>query len=504
MRTFLFLTAIAAAACETGCTPVRAYHLDQPVLTLPSAEEDGCPQTSGYHTNRALPAESITLAYVEFDDNGEMYDKPVVGKTADGNQTQLMIRPELDQTIAAIKKLQNASPGGIRVVLFIHGWKNNADNTSNVAGFRCFLNDIYRSYADRGSAQPLMGIYVGWRGEEWTVAQDLTFLTRSEATLRVAGPHLEEALYRIIRTVKAPPPPPPPPPPAPGPPREGVRGTDVVVSTESPHTLILIGHSFGGRVMERAMTSYWENTLLAHDGDHDCLAKPASASAPDTKDQNRWTLPDPAPDLTVLLNEAAPATDAKQFLEFLRCHSIAYHRDFPNHPDASYPLFLSITSEGDSATSVALPLGQTLAHIGMRTRNYNAYGNIAADPPEIPNQGTYFSHSTANIPALNSHIVRTEKDMCANGETEEQLALDHPVGYHFCQVPLQKPVAPLPLKPYWNHTPYWVAKIPVAIVPDHSNIFRPQLNQFLDFFLPAPRTAAQRQQNRMNQRITGR
>lgn len=38
----------------------------------------------------------------------------------------------------------------------------------------------------------------------------------------------------------------------------------------------------------------------------------------------------------------------------------------------------------------------------------------------------------------------------------------------------------------WNRTPYWVASLPVSIVPDHSDIFRPELFEFIKAFLPSP------------------
>ncbi|HEY1755018.1 MAG TPA: hypothetical protein VGG72_06450 [Bryobacteraceae bacterium] len=450
MKTLLCLALLASVAAETGCTAVKAYHLDHPVTLLPN---------------------NISLAYIEFDDNGEMYDQHLTSDPASP-----LVRPELDQTIQRIQDLQAGSTAGVNVVVFIHGWKNNADNTSNVAGFRDFLNEVYSFYSGSSSGppastRPLMGIYIGWRGESLEVAQDLTYFTRSAATLRVAGPHLEEALYRIIRTVKTVP-----------------RGA----TSTSPSTLIVIGHSFGGRILERVMTPYFEQKMLSLDGDH---LQGCAAGSVNINDTSRWRITDPLPDLTVLLNEAAPATDAKQFLEFLKCHAVAYSRQDPGYQsqDVNYPLFLSITSDGDAATSIALPLGQAVGSLPLRTRNYSA-----PDPPEIPSQITYFTHSTANIPALNSHEVRASSDTCAaHGETEVHLAQANPAGYHFCTVPTTKVAG----EPYWNHTPYWVAKIPVAIVPDHSNIFRPELYKFLEFFLPSPETLSGR--SRSEQRVSG-
>lgn len=469
MKTAALLALLVLTMVEPACYPVKAYHQAAPVMfLLDKPDEPDGPKNP-----------HITLAYIEFDDNGEMYDQHLCAPKDDQCKDHTtLIRPELEKTIAAIKQLESAPEGanGVNYVLFIHGWKNNADNTNNVAGFQTFLRQIYDYYAHAATpglaTAPLMGIYIGWRGASVKVGQDLSYWFRSGATTRVAGPHLEEALYRIMRAVK-------------GSPEDARLG----INTQPKSNLIFIGHSFGGRVLERAMTSYFENAMLAFDGAHIQGCEASDGGTP----IDAGKLPN-LPDLTVLLNEAAPATDAKQFLEFLKCHQIVYKRNYPKAGGdqgqlVDSPLFLSITSEGDAATSIALPIGQAAATwLTLKTRDYGD----AADPPEITNQSTYFTHSAANIPALHSHQVRLHG--CDESETEIHLAVNNPDPYHFCQVPSDPKFG----LPYWNHTPYWIAQIPVAIVPDHSNIFRPQLFNFLQFFLSseslrAPKTHQSKQ-----------
>jgi hypothetical protein len=412
MRLFSSILLLAAAVAEMSCYPVKAYHLAPAIVTL---------------------TPTITLAYIEFDDNGEMYEQR-------SGPVGTLGRPQLDQTIQKLKDLEAASSAGINVMLFVHGWKNNAGNSNNVAGFQAFLQTVYNSYGTTPNAAPLMGIYIGWRGASVKVAKDFSYWSRSNATLRVAGPHLEEALYRIIRTVKGPEP--------------------VVGQTSN---LILIGHSFGGRVLEKAMTSYLEGLMVGRHGNNleSCVAGPDPAKSVE--------ITGPLPNLTVLLNEAAPATDAKQLLEILKCHGVQNKRDADD-----FPLLLSITSAGDAATSIALPIGQTLSRVGMKARNYGD----SADPREIPNQSTYFTHSAANIPALHSHELRDGN--CLANETPVPFITTPILGrYRLCAVPQSGKGTP-----YWNHTPYWISGLPVSIVPDHSNIFRPELFSYLSAFLP--------------------
>jgi hypothetical protein len=192
----------------------------------------------------------------------------------------------------------------------------------------------------------------------------------------------------------------------------------------------------------------------------------------------------PLPTLTVLLNEAAPATDAKQFLDFLKHHSVTYRAG-----DKSVPLFLSITSDGDWANHIFLPIGQTAARMQMKTRVY-CTGNAEADkksgcsgdpadPGVITNQSTYFTHSTASIPALYNHYFvkgAADSPQCQEHDTEVVKWKAVKDNYIFCET-----------AGAWNQTPYWVSSMPISIVPDHSNIFRPELSQTLISFIRQPR-----------------
>ena len=36
----------------------------------------------------------------------------------------------------------------------------------------------------------------------------------------------------------------------------------------------------------------------------------------------------------------------------------------------------------------------------------------------------------------------------------------------------------------WNQTPYWIFRLPTAVVPDHSEIFTDRFTDFLSAFLP--------------------
>jgi hypothetical protein len=403
----------ALAICAlTGCYPVKQYQSNMVGLVPPAPNS----KVTG----------PIPLGFVEFDDNGQIFS-----------------RAQLDNTVLEMKKLREACRDGFTAVLFIHGWKNNADpNSNNVAGFEAFLRQVYPEVIGglkNECAKPLMGIYIGWRGARVRIGKNFSYWNGSNAAVRAGGLGLEEALYRIMRTARP--------------------------SPKEESNLILIGHSFGGRVLEKVMTPYLENEIL-NELRH--------------ADYSGGAMNFPLPTLTVLLNEAAPATDAKQFLDFLKNHHVTYTAD-----DKRFPLFLSITSDGDWANHILLPVGQGAARMQMKTRTY-CTGNAEADrkskcsgdpadPAVITSQSTYFTHSTATIPALYSHYFVSSPAALRCQEN------DNPIGPSFTSG--KESYLVCETSGAWNRTPYWVSSMPITIVPDHSDIFHPVLYETLMSFV---------------------
>ena len=108
----------------------------------------------------------------------------------------------------------------------------------------------------------------------------------------------------------------------------------------------------------------------------------------------------PAPaDLIAFVNSAAPATEAKQFLEARR-----YHLEVNGRQE---PFFLAITSKGDMATGFAMPLGQAPSKLTKSMRKYDLSNHMEHPelPLDVPSQSTYYLHSTTNMAALQSHEI---------------------------------------------------------------------------------------------------
>ena len=374
-----------------ACIPNRSYRVQNPVLheTPPSY----CPAGDARYT----------LSFVEFDDMGELWDAK-----------------ELDQALQAIRAESANSP---LVVLFVHGWKNDAsDKSGNVWGFRCELAAIANRYN-----RSVIGVYLGWRGAvtDVTLFKNLTFWNRITAATRIPGAHMTDVIMRIMQETK------------------GSKGG-------GDATLIAIGHSFGGLVLERAVTQALVERIAE-----------AEQGGPQEE------VPFPA-DLVVFLNEAGPALQAKQLLDILYRKKIRFTQD----GGRAQPFLLSMTSKGDTATHLAFPGGQALALYKVSLRSYPAEG----DEFGIANQKSYFLHTAANTAALQSHVIGLASD------PDVQKAMK--AGTVYASVPVDKQTYYIvPKSGAKNTTPYWMMQMPVEIVPDHTTIFRQQFEALLISFL---------------------
>ena len=402
------------------------------------------------------------LAFVEVDEFGEMFD-----------------RQQLTHAVSLIECAKRHSAANSAVVVtFIHGWKNNAsDDSGNVWGFRDELNDIataLESQAEKagfrvappapgedqcqktaytpGAPRAVVGVYIGWRGAvtRVPVVEEFTFWNRRNAAIRIPGAHLTEVLLDIIHETKA---------------CVGTcpKGTDSLS--------VVVGHSFGGMVLERSLTQAVVGDILRQENDkkrREAMHEELAVSNPIK----------PVADLIAMVNEAAPATESKQLLELLKTHQMTLYVG-----GREEPLFLSITSTGDWATGLVLPIGQAPSKL---TKSFRTYED--PKPPEIPEQSTYYLHSTAHLPPLFSHRLGPKEDPeIQKGLTawKEAHPKDDPVREFCFEVTAlaRKSYCVVQIPNAYNTTPYWVMQMGTEFVPDHSQIFRPAFRELLTQFV---------------------
>jgi pimeloyl-ACP methyl ester carboxylesterase len=411
--------------------PARAYFLREHLTT-----RDIEPIDAG---TKAWP---YRLGFVEFDDRGELF-----------------LRDQLTRTLAEIARARQDAKALGRpavVAVFVHGWKNNASDTSgNVWGFRQVLAGLSKQYSQANDPEPLpvVGVYIGWRGAVLSppILKEFTFYDRQRKSQNLPGAHLVETLITIMQAAK------------------GVDYADTGAATT-----ILIGHSFGGAVLETALTQ----TLVG-------LAAEAKAR----QQPIRW----PAT-LIVFVNEAQEATRSFQLIESFEENLPARDGGTCLPPggtggaaEPDPPAIVSISSVGDTATRVAYGAAQAVRRPFNSLRKYPQPNFLGISDQRAP-----FMNTTAHMGAFKSHLLgecrctgptdagghclKVSDLVCEDRALQEALAV--------CPINLDTVVAAknylLVAKPgAMNRTPYWALQMPTTIVPDHSTIFTPVFRNFL-------------------------
>jgi hypothetical protein len=123
-----FLLGIAITAAVAGCVADRPYRLK-------GIAHEFYPDQSPYSERTAVSADrSYQLSFVEFDEHGDFWDRRQLGRAGE-----------------AIGK-HRSKP--LLLVMFIHGWHNNADDrdpSRDVQTFRCLLSQLALSDSSEGS-----------------------------------------------------------------------------------------------------------------------------------------------------------------------------------------------------------------------------------------------------------------------------------------------------------------------------------------------------------------
>ncbi len=254
------------------------------------------PLKSYYHEESSLiPAEpgEAAVAAIEFDEHGDYWDPRQVAR-AD----------------AMVAKYANPI-----LVTFVHGWRHDARiNDADLIAFRKFLDEI--NQIRKTSKRQVCGVFIGWRGASvqergldgviGKPAAPFTFWGRKKITDQMAGVPFTNTVWKLAETTR-----------------------------KKNGSSILIGHSFGGRIVEHTLG-------------------PAAVA----QMNNRKPMPY---NLTFLINPATESLYARQLKLALR-----------NWPKGQ-PAIIALAAKNDFATGVAWPPALKLPN-GIRSRDYIVEG----------------------------------------------------------------------------------------------------------------------------------
>ncbi|MEM1294795.1 MAG: hypothetical protein AAGH89_05475 [Verrucomicrobiota bacterium] len=294
--------------------------------------------------------EARKLAIIEFDDSGDSWA---------GSQKNY-----------ATTIVDEANWRGTTIYVYVHGWNHNS-RPDRADGDLVMFSQFILNLNQQQPEQDHVGVYISWPGDpslRFSFLGPLSFPGRRAATSRLASPTLLSYLMQL--RAKA---------------------------NKENKTVVLIGHSFGGRVVERVMTP----SMQAYYN----LKRHGSAelkSLSEDADHRKLLLAD----LTILINPATEGLHARKV-------KLASRR----WPYSEFPAIISFTSETDPHTGGTWKTGKTLEEwlvptVPRQSRYYNLSDSNGREIGEYV--GGYLSHTSGHDRRLLSGKVRRSE----NGEAE--------------------------------------------------------------------------------------
>ncbi|MEW8506802.1 MAG: hypothetical protein AB2598_08835 [Candidatus Thiodiazotropha sp.] len=264
----------------SGCSTTKPYHSI-------GWQERNCSNPNSIDCRQSYYQEypDYDLAFVEYTERGNAFND----------------RWE-DEVLAKIAERQRNH--GVVTIVFIHGWKHNADeNDGNLRDFKKTLEVLSDSAQLLG--RRLIGVYIGWRGLsiKLPLLKELTFWDRKAVAQEVGKGGVTRLLLELEK----------------------------IDRKQTRNVLAIVGHSFGGAIAVSATTEIISEILI-----NDRQTPEAGATIGDA---------------VIVLN---PATEANQTLNMVEAalqHGTTGERN---------PLFYSISTDADMATHYAFPIGQTI------------------------------------------------------------------------------------------------------------------------------------------------
>ena len=359
-----------------------------------------CTQLSPLRENTdANPHNSVVIgagykvAFIEFGEQGSYQDT--------------------SQLKNAIELVQNTNKP--LVITYVHGWQNNAES-GDVQRFSGLLSRLNQASAIRDAGFNVIGVYMAWRGKLTPVPalKEISFWNRKATAERIAS---NFDCYDAIAAIS-----------------EAARKYHRL---HNQYT-ILLGHSFGGLIVERSVAHAINAEMHGH--------ADAERSLP--------------ADLILVVNPASDSVLARQMISAL------YSRRTEN----SRPIFVSITSTGDTATSLAFPIGTSLA---ATTKGFNKVPSPGPEKSLHSEREFYTSTPGHNQMLINYVTEKLPKTISSHGLPAFETNLRHNlVGEVFT---LDGPNGSLEL---WHikrvsavDVPYWDVSVDPSIIKNHGDLW---------------------------------
>lgn len=394
-----------------------------------------CSQNRAYHTkepslgncinsSKIVKPENIKQCQESYYQEHEHFDLAFAEFSERGNAFNDIHIKTIQQRIKA-----RAASEGMVLVTFIHGWKHNAnEQDSNLIDFKKSLQTIAKSGTLEG--RRLIGLYVGWRGAsiETSGLNNITFWDRKAVATEIG----KGGITRLFLDL------------------EKIDAIQSKNPAKNPNVFVVIGHSFGGAIVVSALSEVLMERTIHR--------------------TNRRNYGATIGDAVIVLN---PAIEANQSLHFVEA---ALQENFPTD---QHPLFVSISTDADSATHYLFPMGQTVSLLLtwkqtdlMRSYYYDrlagkdqplALKEEHLDTTTIGNFAPFLTHRLSLEPDTDTYAFKT----C--DQVPEQCI---PKG--FTSLSGQPSIKNQP-----ENYPLYFIKTGENIMSGHNDIFNPRIHAFI-------------------------
>jgi|SRR5579863_306309 len=444
----------------TGCVANRPFHMTFEPCTI-GDNTNPCKMIRSQPTNSiqryvgSEPSENYLLGFVEFDDQGQLFDR-----------RQLTV---LTDELSA-----DAASQDLLMILFVHGWRHNSEETDgNLASFREILKGLSTletavSRHKGRDPRKVVGVYIGWRGLS-VDAVGLTYLTfwdRKNTAHKVGHNGLLEVLSRmeLIKNIR----------------NESLAGAASTNATQ----LVVIGHSFGGAVIYSALA-------------HILMERFIDTAVRGRLDKDTRGFGD----LVVLLNPAFEALQFKTLREMAKSRA---------YPETQVPVIAVLTSEADTATGFWFPFGRFFSslfedyHADERDEDRTALGHYdphithdlyfadyassdddpSSDGSNCPSGGVTSAAKKSDTRSLEN---RLQSELADFQDVKEGWDSDE---YGFIGFPGSELEHHLDKSGLRN--PYLNIRVDKLIIPDHDTVYCKRVRDFIRhlIILSSPKTEA--------------
>lgn len=410
MRTLLTCTLFLALATSLHAqfiVPDRSFRCP--------ASETTCKGLPAHEDKQSKAGHRFAINYVEYDDSGRPW-KP----------------RELQDAVAEVQHaIGKDHKGAALIVVYIHGWENNADEPpgcQDVCRFRdILLPRLADAQAEAGHPLNVLGVYLAWRGLTFTMEpfkHGITYWHR-RAIARREG---ETGMYDAINEIE-----------------------QAVHPYRRQYVLVLAGHSFGARVLENAVDAKHhgrQGIMLRYREQREQVLK-MQARQPLTAEQQAFRLnPELPADLILYINAATASRVTRQTLNEIR--ALCRENDPLCNSD---PFYVAVTSRADWATGILMPVANAI------------FPSLSAD--------RYWLFSAANSPWLHTHDVYKSCDQPSTLVCFT--VLSHAPNY-------QEGIAARPdrdqVQGKENH-PFWIFNVGGDVMNSHGDVWNPTVTELV-------------------------